>query len=339
MKTPRGRRILRLLNGLGFFVAAALIFLGPAIAQAAGKSVIRLSWKVKGEYAPLYVALDKGYYKAEGLNVAVEPGSGASVAIKLIATGKDQFAYIGGLETAQGVGKDIPIRMVANFVKKLPVGVAAHPHIQLKTPKDLEGKKLAVAPVDSFVAILPAFARAHKLDLAKINVIKLGWGSRVPAFMRGETELITIYFTNDLPVMEAKMGKKLNTLASFDWGFKLLGHGLVVSNDYLAANGDTIRKVLRASAKGWADTLKNPREAAEIIAKRFQTLKVDITERQLIINNGLTRSPATKGKPLGWQAAEDWKETLDTLQKTGGIAKRKELKAYYTNEFVGGASM
>ena len=326
-------------SSVGLLLILCLFLIGTGAAEGEEKSVIRLSWKIKGEYAPLYVALDKGYYKAEGLNVAVEPGSGASVAIKLIATGKDQYAYIGGLETAQGVGKDIPIRMVANFVKKLPVGVAAHPHIPLKTPRDLEGKKLAVAPVDSFVAILPAFARAHKLDRDKINVVKLGWGSRVPAFMRGETDLTTIYFTNDLPVIEAKMGKKLNTLASFDWGFKLLGHGLVVSHDYMAANGDTIRKVVRASAKGWSDTLKNPKEAAEIIAKRFQTLNVGITEKQLIINNGLTKSPTTKGKPVGWQSAEDWKETLDTLEKTGGIAKRKDLKAYYTNEFIGGASM
>ncbi|MFQ5692354.1 MAG: ABC transporter substrate-binding protein [Nitrospinota bacterium] len=334
MKTMKGKRTIRLLGGLALCAAAALLLSAPTQAEAAGKTVIRLGWKAKGEYAPLYLALDKGYYKAAGVNVAVEPGSGANVAIKLIATGKDQFAYTGGLEIAQAIGKDIPVRVVANFIKKMPLGVAAHPNIKLDSPKDLEGKTLAVAPADSFMNILPAFARAHKLNLDAIKVVKLGWGSRVPTFMRGDTNLITIYLNNDLPVMEAKMGKKLNTLKTFDWGFSVLGQSLSSSNDYIARNGDTIRKVVRATSRAFTEALKNPGEAADIMTKRFNTLNRDITIRQLIITRDLVVSKASKGKPPGWQTAEDWKRTLDTLERTGGIAKRKELKVYFTNEFM-----
>lgn len=335
------RKGVRSVGGIGMgisLVGVALAWAGPAWspeASAAEKVVIRLSWKIKGEFAPLYVAVAKGYYAAEGLDVSVEEGAGAPTAMKTVAAGRDQFAYIGGLETAQGVGQGIPLKMVANFIKRMPVGVASHPDIPLSKPKDLEGKRIAAAPADSFTAVLPAFAKMHGLNLDSIKVVVLDFAARMGAFMRRETETITIYLTNDLPVMEDRMGKKLNTLVLSDWGFPLLGHGLVTSDEYIKTNPETIRKVVRATAKGWADTIANPDEAAAIVVKRFpEALKLELTAKQLRIGNTLTASAASKGKPLGYQAQADWEETISTLVATGGIPSAKPLSAYYTTAFV-----
>src|SRR5215204_2791385 len=74
-----------------------------ASAQGAEKVTVRFTWKLKGEYAPLYVALDKGYYKAEGLDVDLAEGSGAQTVLKLLAGGNEKFGYGPAVSAAQAV--------------------------------------------------------------------------------------------------------------------------------------------------------------------------------------------------------------------------------------------
>src|ERR1700687_3174639 len=60
-----------------------------AHAQTLEKLTVRFTWKLKGEYAPLFVALEKGYYRAEGLDVDLAEGSGAQAVLKLLASGNE----------------------------------------------------------------------------------------------------------------------------------------------------------------------------------------------------------------------------------------------------------
>ena len=68
--------------------------LQPAFSQAAEKVTVRFTWKLKGEYAPLFVALNKGYYKAEGLDVDLAEGSGAQTVLKLLAFQEQIHVYV-----------------------------------------------------------------------------------------------------------------------------------------------------------------------------------------------------------------------------------------------------
>ena len=84
---PATRRLI-VAAGATLLVAAAW---QPALAQAPEKLTVRFTWKLKGEYAPLFVALDKGYYKAEGLDVDLAEGSGAQTVLKLVASGNEKL--------------------------------------------------------------------------------------------------------------------------------------------------------------------------------------------------------------------------------------------------------
>ena len=314
---------------------ALLVLASLQTAWAQGALTVRLSWKIKGEFAPLIVAQERGYFAQEGLNVRVEEGAGAKSAIQTVVAGKDQVAYISALALAKVVDRNVPVKMVANYVKRLPMGVASHPDIPLRTPKDMEGKRIAASPGDSFVSILPTFAKINNVDINKIEVVHLTWGVRIPSFMRRETQLISIYLTNDLPLLESKMGVKLNTLVAYDWGYDILGHGLVAANAYIQKNPDVVRRIVRAATKGFRDAINNPKEAAEILVKRFPAvLSKILVEKQIRINNRLLESKASKGKPLGWQAKEDWERTISTFERTGEIKSRKALPVYYSNTYV-----
>src|ERR1700737_1006419 len=130
--------------------AGALLLVCPASQQAAAqapdKLTVRFTWKLKGEYAPLFVALDKGYYKAEGLDVDLAEGSGAQTVLKLLAGGNEKFGYGPAVSAAQAISHGLPVKVVALYQTRAPMGVISFPDVPLKTPKDLAGKQLAIPP-------------------------------------------------------------------------------------------------------------------------------------------------------------------------------------------------
>ena len=107
----------------------------PAFSQAAEKVTVRFTWKLKGEYAPLFVALDKGYYKAEGLDVDLAEGSGAQTVLKLLASGNEKFGYGPAVSAAQAVSQGLPVKVVALYQTKAPMGVDLLPRCGAQEPE------------------------------------------------------------------------------------------------------------------------------------------------------------------------------------------------------------
>src|SRR5262249_41783038 len=125
-----------------------------AIAQTSEKVTVRFTWKFKGEYAPLFVALDKGYYKAEGLDVELAEGTGAQTVLKLLAGGNEKFGYGPAFSAATAISQGLPVKVIALYQTKAPMGVISFPDTVLKSPKDLEGKRLAIAVGETFSDML-----------------------------------------------------------------------------------------------------------------------------------------------------------------------------------------
>src|SRR3954463_5439734 len=139
MKAPARR--LRTIAAAGGVMALLATLPGQhAVAQAPEKITIRFTWKLKGEYAPLFVALDKGYYKAEGLDVELAEGSGSQTVLKLLATGNEKFGYGPAVSAAHAISQGLPVKVVALYQTQTPMGVISFPGVALKSPKDLEGK-------------------------------------------------------------------------------------------------------------------------------------------------------------------------------------------------------
>ncbi len=324
---------------LAVLAAAALLPAGPAPARAQEKKVtIRLSWKIKGEFAPMYVGVDKGIFKKHGINAEVLEGAGAVPAAQSVAGGKDDFAYIGALETVQAVGQGMPVKMVAQYLKQMPIALATYPELTLTSPKDLEGRSIATTPADSFNRIFPALAKTHHVDTAKVRIVSVDPAARMGLFLQRQADILSTYLTNDVPVVEDKLGIKLNVVMLSKWGYNLLGHGLVFNVDRLKSDreaAELVRKVVAASSEAWQYTIEHPDEAADTVVKRFKEfVKKNVILEQIRITNTLVTSEASKGRPLGWSASQDWEPMLSLMAGTGLVKEKKPLDAYYTNEFV-----
>ena len=329
-----GARKLRTIVAVGgLAIAFAAGSLQPAHSQAAEKLTVRFTWKLKGEYAPLFVALDKGYYKAEGLEVELAEGSGAQTVLKLLASGNEKFGYGPAVSAAQAVSQGLPVKVVALYQTRAPMGVISFPDVPLKTPKDLEGKRLAISVGETFGDMLGPFTRINNVDIGKIQQIQMDASARTTQFLTRKIDVMSVYLSNEWPQIEKRANVKFNVLRVSDFGLNLLGASIIVSNAFAQQNPEAVKKLLRATAKGYRDAMASPKEAAKAMAKYMKVPEdPEVLDRQVEATVVSTNAP--QGKPVGWQESADWQANLTLLKETGGLPEIKPLDAYFTNEYL-----
>jgi NitT/TauT family transport system substrate-binding protein len=328
-------------------VSAALALMlfawAPAVAQQGTgqnassdvrqKVLVRFTWKLKAEYVPLFVALDKGYYAAEGLDVQLAEGSGPTTVVKVIAIGTEQFGYGAATVIADAVSRDLPVQVVAVYQPRAPIALVSFPDVPLNTPKDLEGRKLGLVPGETFGNLLQTFGRINNFDHTKVTVLQMELGALTSQFLLRKIDYTTVYVNNTLPMLEKQTGVKLNAMPIADFGLKVLGASLFVNSDFARKNPETVRKLLRATAKGYAETARDPKGATDILEK-YLTIKPDrrILEQQVIETARAT--PVIEGRPIGWQSEADWRDNLELLKATDAVKEIKDLRFYYTNDYL-----
>src|SRR4029077_6242574 len=197
-----------------------------------------------------------------------------------------------------------------------PMGVIAFPDTPLKGPKDLEGKRLAISVGETFGDMIRPFARLNNVDLSKIQLIQMDASARTMQFLTRKIDVMSVYLSNELPQIEKRAGVKFNMIKVTDFGLSVLGSSMYVSNAFAEQNPETVKKLLRATAKGYRDAMANPKEAAKIMAKHMVVAEQpDVLEAQVEATVASTNAPA--GKPIGWANADDWAGDPNLPQEHG----------------------
>lgn len=338
MNTMKGLRVTLRSTLMTLAILGLPLAFGHALhAQTAGgtkeKVLIRFTWKLKGEYAPLFVALDKGYYAAEGLDVQLAEGSGAETVVKMIGLGTDKIGYGPATVVAEAVNQGLPLKAVAVYQPAVPIGLASFPDVRLQRPKDLEGRSLGVTIGETLANLLEPFARINHVDLTRVKVIQMASAARATQFMQRKIDVASLYLTNELPLFEKTAGVKFNTINIADFGLKVMGASFLVNTDYAKTNPEVVKKLLRATAKGYLDAKKNYRGATDIMARHL-TLKIDRGVLEQQVRATMESTPELTGKPLGWQEDEAWASNIALLKDSGLINEIKDSHAYYSNEYL-----
>jgi NitT/TauT family transport system substrate-binding protein len=277
------------------------------------------------------MARERGYYAAEGLQVEfsdVNPGA----AMQVIAGGGQRVGYGSAIEVAEAVSAGRPVIMVAVYIPKMPLVLASFPEVPLRTPKDLEGKKLGLQPDELLASILIPFAKINEVALSNVITVQLPADRLEAQFAAREIDVFPVLTYDALPALEKRLGVKLNVLKVADFELVLLDQGFFINQEFTKQQPETVRKLLRASAKGYADTLKDPVAALEIASKYLPEADPEVLGAQL--RAALQAGQIPSDKPFGWQNEAQWRGNVDLLKTVGRIKEAKELNFYFTNDFL-----
>jgi NitT/TauT family transport system substrate-binding protein len=205
----------------------------------------------------------------------------------------------------------------------------------IKSPKDLEGKKLGVTNGEAPLILLPAFLKASNVDQSKVQLINADAASKDVIMVAGQVDAELNFNFLAIPPLE-EHGLKVGTLNYADHGINVPGLSLIARTDYLKSNPDLVKRFVRATVKAYEWSMDHPEEAIDILiaANPGDKLPKASALRTLVLSFGLLHSDATKDKPIGVMADEDWARAEQLLVDYADMEKTDSVSNYFTNEFV-----
>src|SRR4051812_12874778 len=216
--------------------AAAVLLGGPATAQTAIK--FSLDFKFEGPAAPFLVAIDKGYFKAEGLDVTIDTAAGSLEPINRVASGTYDMGFgdINSLIKFRDANPGTPIKAVFMVYNKPAFSVVGRKSRGVSSPKDLEGKKLGAPPADGAFAQWPIFAQANNIDPSKVTIVSVGFPVREPMLASGEVDAITGFsFSSYINLKDRGVpANDITVLLMADYGVNLYGNAIIVNPKFAA---------------------------------------------------------------------------------------------------------
>ncbi len=311
---------------------ASSVVAAPAVAQT--KVTMYLDFLVNGYHSPFYVAKEKGWYKEAGLDVTISPGKGTADSIKTAGTGNAEFGFPDFGALAKAVSEGVPLTAVAAFVHDTPSGIISFADKPVKTPKDLEGKSLAVAPFGATAIMLPAFTKLAGVDMSKVNTVTYNFGAMVPSFLTGKVDsTIGYYFGEYLAARTESKNKPIVWLRLADYGINTYANGIAANNDFTAKNPKAVEAFVKTSLKALDYTFKNVDEAAGYAAKYTETPKALLKE-QLTLAMELMDTAEAKKSGYGVMTREKWASTQKLQVEYGGQKQPLPDDKLWTNKFV-----
>src|SRR5580658_3177493 len=262
-----------------------LIALGTGAASAQTPIKFSLDFKFEGPSAPFVVALDRGYFKAEGLDVTIDTGAGSLEPLTRVASGTYDMGFgdINSLIKFRDQNPTAPIKAVFMVYNRPPFSIVSRKSRGVLKPKDLEGHKLGAPAADGAFAQWKIFVQANGIDASKVMIDNVGFPVREPMLAAGQVDAITGFsFSSYINLKDRGVQvDDIVVMLMADYGVNLYGNSIIVSPKFAAEHPDAVKGFLRAFLKGLKDTVKDPATAVDSVVKRNDVAKKDVELERL----------------------------------------------------------
>ncbi len=302
--------------------AAVILLIGPSTGESKAQAkkglfdvTFSLDFIVLGRHAPWYVALAKGYYEEEGLNVRIVPGKGSAQVMQAVESGIAQIGFVDVPSLVLGRSAGSTIRVVAVNYQKTPYTIfSLDPGGNVTKPKDLVGLTVASSAGSFLPNIHRAFMKMHGLDPSTLKIINMEPSARIGMLVRGKVPAIDFYIMTH-PGIKRAAGKRaeVRALLMSDHGLQLYSNGIGAKEEYIKANPEVVRKFTRASLRGWKFTMDNPAKAADLQNQHVKGLNKQITIEEIAILRNLAITPDTRKNGYGWFSPALMKKSRDFM--------------------------
>ena len=233
-----------------------------------------------GEYTPYFTALDKGWYRAEGLDVKILRGSGSGDTVKRIAVGQgdagsaDFSALVGAV-----ANEDVKVRAIAAYFRRPPHSIFVREGTGINTPKDLEGKTLSITPGNSHGVLFPLLAKLAGFRADSVKWVTMDGAAMGPALITGRVDGAPFFANHEARLQkQAKtQGITLKRLSYADAGFDMYSLVIFTREDAIAKDAEPLKAFLRATVRGmkYAFARENLEDGARALLKSNPEIDFD----------------------------------------------------------------
>lgn len=284
------------------------------------------------QFAPFYVAQEKGYYAAEGLSVTINHSSIRDALVQ-VAQGQLTFANAAGDEVLLARAQQIPIQMVFQTYQQFPVAIFSKQSAGIARPEDLKGKTVGVPGRYGATYIgLQGVMYASKLTEQDVAIREIGF-TQAAAVRQDNVNAAVGYFNNEPFVLQGE-GIPVNVIRVSDY-ISLVSNGIVTSERMVKEQPDTVKRFARATARGLQDTLNDPEAAFKLALKSIPELTADRQPQELKKLQEtlpLWRSATTDSNGLGYSDPQAWQVTYRFLRDSKILQSDQDVQQAFTND-------
>jgi NitT/TauT family transport system substrate-binding protein len=246
-----------------------VLFVAVALWSAAANAEpidLALDWIPGGNHAPLYYALDQGWYAGAGLTVAIEAGKGSSASVQAVGFGKNPIGIADLGTTLVAMGQGVKVVAVMAIYENSPYGIYWLNSGGIRSVKDLVGRSVGNPPGDSARVMWPALAKASGLAPDAVRWVNIGPQAKLSALKSRAVDAITDnYNGHDLKLRE--LGDDMGYQSFREAGLNPHGHAVIVNADYLAAHRDTVAQFVRVTQKAYGACVPDGKPCVEALLR------------------------------------------------------------------------
>jgi len=326
-------------------VFATAMAAGFGSTSAAAQTAVKfaLDGQFEGPAAPFTVAIDKGYFKGERLEVSIDPSANPIEPINRVASGNYDMAVadINALIKFRNANPTMPLKAVFMVYNKPAYAVIARKSRGIEKPKDLEGKKLGAPLADLAFAQWKIFAQANDINLSKVFIENIGIPVRGPMLAAGQVDAITgLAFSSYVNLKER--GVPVNdivVLLMADYGVDLYGDVIIVNPKFAAEKPEAVNAFLRAFLRGLKETIRNPAAAVDTVLKRNDQAKkpAELERLRIAIKDNILTSEV-KANGYGAIDTARFQKAIDQLALTSPFKSRPKPDDIFDASFLPPAS-
>lgn len=291
---------------------------------------LQLQWVTQAQFAGYYVALDKGWYEQEGIELTIEPGGPDLVPVDLVAAGTHDFgtSLLADLVVAVEGGKSVI--SIAQIQQMNGLLLVAKKASGIERPADFVGRRVGVW-LGGWETQFRALIAREGITLEDFELVSQGFS--MEPFLEGELDVASAMIYNEYHVVLASgiSPGELNVIDYADYGLDFPGDVLFTSRQLIEEKPELVARMLRASLRGWQYAVEHPEEAVDIVLK-YDASGVQTREHQLSMMNEIAKLVSLPVRPLGFTDRDDVRRTIDTLFVYEVLDDPMQPEDVYTND-------
>lgn len=303
----------------------------PLSKEKPDKVTVQLKFTNQAQFAGIYVAMEKGYYKKEHLEVQLNEGRLGMDLIAPVVNGDAQFGITSSDQILVSRVQGLPIKAIAAIYRRSAVIFVAKSDSGIVRPHDMVGKKIAVLSKNAreFEFQLRGMMKKLKLDISDMELVDLD--HQYNGFLSGDIDVTGAYVTGGAMRLQAK-GVELNYIWPSDYGINVYSDTLFTSDSLIAGNSQLVLRFLRATLKGWNYAIRNTEEAVDIT---LQYAKIKDRKLQMAMMEAQHPLIYTGEDEVGCMDEKIWSGMNRIMFEQGVIeTPLNDIKSLYTTQFL-----
>jgi NitT/TauT family transport system substrate-binding protein len=281
------------------------------------------------QYAPFYVAVERGYFKEAGIEVEFDYSYETDGAA-LVGANQLQFALVSGEQILLARSQGLPLVSVAGWYQQYPISIVSMAADNLKTPQDLRGKKIGLPILSGANYIgLRALLYTAGIQESDVTLETIGF-TQVESLVAGRETAVVGYAANEPVVLRSK-GYDINEIRVSDY-VQLASNSIVTNETTLAQKPELVRAFVAAFLHGLQDTITDPDAAYEVSKKYVENLaQADALVQKQVLGTSIEQ---WRGPVLGKSDPAAWENMQKVLLEMKLYTTPLDLSKAFTNDFL-----